>query len=234
MVENQTSFIIRQFHSDGGGEYENNQLTAYFSQKGIVHEFTPLYAHKYNGITEQFNRTLQNMVRPWLADLNKGFSLNKHLWAEAYAAMVYTKNRLPHSSLQDMTPFEVFHCKKPSISHLQLFGRKCFVHIPQERCLPRSKLIPQAEEGILVGYTDTSSIYKVHIPARSHTFIVSALDITFENTSAIAEVTTSELTTLEVITGDVTMPDINSDNGLTSIISISFARTIIHSMVDPQ
>ena len=70
MVENQTSFIIRQFHSDGGGEYANNQLTAYFSQKGIMHEFTPPYTHEYNSIPEQFNRTLQNMVRPWLADLN--------------------------------------------------------------------------------------------------------------------------------------------------------------------
>ena len=31
MVENQTSFIIRQFHSDGGGKYANNHLTVYFS-----------------------------------------------------------------------------------------------------------------------------------------------------------------------------------------------------------
>src|SRR5258705_10012822 len=93
MVENQTSYIIQLFRSDGGGEYANNQLIAYFSQKGIVHEFTLPYAHEYNGVPEHFNRTLQNMVRPWLADLNKRF------WAEAYAAAVYTKNHLLHSSL---------------------------------------------------------------------------------------------------------------------------------------
>src|SRR5258706_3716159 len=166
MVENQTSYVIQLFHSDGGGEYANNQLTAYFSQKGIVHEFTPPYAHEYNGVPECFNRTLQNMVRPWLADLN---GLHKRFWAEAYAAAVYTKNHLPHSSLQDMTLFEVFHRKKPSISHLQLFGRKCFIHIPEERCLPGSKLMPRAEEGIFLRYTDTPSIYKGHILSRSHT-----------------------------------------------------------------
>ena len=116
-----------------------------------MHEFTPPYAHEYNGIPERFNRTLQNMARPWLVDLNKRFvSLNKssaglnnkRFWAEAYAVAVYTKNRLPHSSLQDITPYEAFHCKKPSISHLQPFGRKCFIHIPEERHLPGSKLMP--------------------------------------------------------------------------------------------
>ena len=48
-----------------------------------MHEFTPPYAYEYNGIPEGFNRTLQNMVRLWLADLNY-----KRLWAEAYAAAV--------------------------------------------------------------------------------------------------------------------------------------------------
>ena len=142
------------------------------------------------------------MVRPWLADLNKRFGLNKRLWAEAYATAVYTKNRLPHSSLQDMTPYEVFHRKKPSISHLQPFSRKSY------------------------------------IPARSHTFIISALDVKFESMTADScpgvEVTTSEVITLEVITSDVTMLDLNSDNSLTSTTSISFARPITCSIADSQ
>ena len=171
------------------------------------------------------------MVRPWLADLNKRFGLNKRLWAKAYAAAVYTKNRLPHSSLQDMTPYEAFHRKKPSISHLQPFSRKCFIHILKERCLPGSKLMPQAEKRIFVGYTDTSSIYKVHIPARSHTFIVSALDVKFESMTADS-CPGAEVITLEVIMSDVIMPDVNSDNGLTSATSILFARPITHSMAD--
>ena len=229
MVENQISFIIRQFCSDGGSEYANNQLTAYFSQKGIVYEFTPPYAHEYNSVAEWFNRTLQNMVRPWLADLNKCFGINnKRLWAEAYAAVVYTKNCLPHSSLQDMTPFEAFHRKKPSISHLQPFGRKCFIYIPEERHLPGSKLMPRAKEEIFVGYTDTPSIYKVHIPAHSHTFIVSTLNVKFES------VTADSRPGAEVTRSEVTMPDVNSDNSLTSATSISFARPITRSMANSQ
>ena len=55
MVENQTSYVIQQFRSDGGGEYTNDELEAYFSQNGIVHEFSQPYAHEYNGVPEQFN-----------------------------------------------------------------------------------------------------------------------------------------------------------------------------------
>src|SRR5258706_4883350 len=118
-----------------------------------------------------------------------------------------------------MTPFEAFYCKKPSISHLQPFGRKCFIHIPKERRLPGSKLIPQAEEGIFLGYTDTPSIYKVHILARSHTFIVSALDVKFESITADSrpemEVTPTEATLATPTTSEVT-----------TATSILFARPI--------
>ena len=83
-----------------------------------------------------------------------------------------------------MILFEAFHYKKPSISHLQPFGRKCFIYIPKEQDLPGSKLMPQAEEGIFLGYTNTLCIYKVHILAHSHTFIVSTLDAKFEFVTA--------------------------------------------------
>src|SRR5258705_1959026 len=162
------------------------------------------------------------MARPWLVDLNNRLGkcldgLHKRFWAEVYAAAVYTKNRLPHSSVQNMIPFEAFHCKKPSISHLQPFGRKCFIYIPEERRFPGSKLMPRAKEGIFLGYTDTPNIYKVHILARSHTFIVSALDVKFES------VITTEATPATPTTSEVT-----------TATSISFARPITRSMTDSQ
>ena len=39
-------------------------------------------------------------------------------WVEACTATVYIKNRLLHFAVQNMTPFEAFYNKKPSISHL--------------------------------------------------------------------------------------------------------------------
>src|SRR5258706_12270259 len=130
-----------------------------------------------------------------------------------------------------MTPFEAFHCKKPSISHLQPFGRKCFIHIPEEKRLPGSKLMPRAEEGIFLGYTDTPSVYKVHILARSHTFIVSALDVKFESVTADSRPET-EVTLMEVTptTSEVTP----TTSEVTTATTISFARPITCSITDSQ
>ena len=114
-----------------------------------------------------------------------------------------------------MTLFEAFHQEKPSISHLQPFGRKYFIHIPEEQYLPRSKLMPRAEEGIFLGYTDTPCIYKVHILARSYTFIMSTLDVKFESETG------NSCLRVEVI-----MPKV------ITATSISFARPITCSMTD--
>ena len=72
---------------------------------------------------------------------------------------------MPHSAVKGMTPYEAFYGKKPTISHLQPFGKACYVHIPEDRRPSGSKLLPRAEKGVFFGYTDSSSIYKIHILA---------------------------------------------------------------------
>ena len=134
---------------------------------------------------------------------------------------------MPHSSIQDIIPFEAFHHKKSSISHLQPFGRKCFIHIPKKQHLSGSKLMPRAEEEIFLGYTNTPCIYKVHILACNYTFFVPTLNIKFESITAGSHLG-AKVTTL-----DVTMPNVNSASLITTIL-ISFARPIICSMTDSQ
>src|SRR5690606_2294871 len=80
------------------------------------------------------------------------------------------KNRLPHRRLKGKTPYEAFTGSKPTALHLQPFGRKCYVHIPQERQRGRSKLLPRAEEAIFVGYTKSDKIYRIYVPSRRLVF----------------------------------------------------------------
>ena len=100
------------------------------------------------------------MCRPSLAKLPMS------LWAEAFNWAVYLKNRLPHSALNGKTPYEALYNQLPSISHLRPFGTRCYVHIPEEKRVAGSKLEPRAEEGRLVGYTGTPSLFRVYIPKR--------------------------------------------------------------------
>ena len=54
--------------------------------------------------------------------LPSGARLGQELWAEAMDISCYLVNRSPSSALEDKTPHEVWTSKKPSLSHLRVFG----------------------------------------------------------------------------------------------------------------
>ncbi|KAI0992034.1 hypothetical protein K3495_g16152, partial [Podosphaera aphanis] len=95
-------------------------------------------------------------------------NLGLSLWAEAIATACYLKNRLPHARLpENTTPYEALQGKKPTIHHLQPFGRNCYVHIHKDSRPPRTKLLPRALEGKFVGYTKSNKIFRIWIPSKN-------------------------------------------------------------------
>src|SRR6185503_815241 len=165
-METQHGKTIKAFRSDNGGEYISNELMAWFNSKGILHEFTPPYSPESNGVAERINRSIGENLRAMLEDLP---TYDKRLWAEAVQTWVYLKNRQPHKAVKDQTPYEAFYGQKPTVHHLQPFGRECYLHIPEERM--RNKLSPRAELGIFVGYTNVNHHYRVYSPSRNHTYV---------------------------------------------------------------
>lgn len=172
-LETQYGCKTKSFRSDNGGEYINNSLTNFFAQKGIVHDLTPPYSPESNGVAERLNRSIGEAIRAMLLPLK-----SKRLWAEAANTYVYTKNRLAHGSVNGKTPYEAFHGVKPSILHLQPFGRECYVHIPSAKRPSGSKFLQRAEKGIFVGYTKTTQHYRIYVHEKRR-IIVSA-DVEFK------------------------------------------------------
>src|ERR1044072_8636729 len=81
-------------------------------------------------------------------------NLPKRLWAEAVTTSVYLLNRSPSKRLKGVTPEEAWSGRKPSVSHLRIFGSLCYRHIPEVR---RSKLDGRSETLVLVGYHCTGA-----------------------------------------------------------------------------
>ena len=73
----------------------------------------------------------------------------------------YLVNRSPSSALEDKTPHEVWTGKKPSLSHLRVFGCDAYVHVPKEK---RTKLDNKSERCIFIGYKDGLKGYKLWNP----------------------------------------------------------------------
>jgi hypothetical protein len=73
----------------------------------------------------------------------------------------YLVNRSPSSALDDKNPQEVWIGKKPSLTHLKVFGCDAYVHDPKEN---RSKLDKKVEKCIFIGYKDGLKGYKIWNP----------------------------------------------------------------------
>src|SRR6202789_919524 len=93
--------------------------------------------------------------------------LHNSFWKEAVAYATYLKNRsLTHALKDNKVPDEVFWGKKPDISHLEEFGKKCWVLQQNEKI---SKLDPKSKEFIFVGIGDGTKGYRYYSPKTHQT-----------------------------------------------------------------
>jgi hypothetical protein len=86
----------------------------------------------------------------------------------------YLVNISPSSTLDDKTPQEVWTGKKPSLTHLKVFGCEAYVHVPKENM---SKLDKKDEKCIFIGYKDGLKGYKLWNPETKK--VVYSRDVVF-------------------------------------------------------
>jgi hypothetical protein len=86
----------------------------------------------------------------------------------------YLVNRSPSSALDDKTPQEVWVGKKPSFTHLNVFGCDAYVHVSKEN---RSKLDKKVEKCIFIGYKYGLKGYKIWNPETKK--VVYSRDVVF-------------------------------------------------------
>lgn len=150
---NCTVAVVR---SDNGLEFVNINVGKLMEGHGIRHQKSVSYTPQHNGRAERDMRTIVEAARTMIHSKQ----LPLKLWAEAVNTAVYVLNCTGPSSVKDKTPFELFFNKKPSISHLRVFGSEVFVHVPKEK---RKKWNKKAKKGIFVGYCDDTKGYRVWI-----------------------------------------------------------------------
>lgn len=72
------------------------------------------------------------------------------LWGEATLTAAYLFNRSEsHALLPGKMPYEMLNRTQPMLTHLCVFGTRCFTRIPTEL---QEKLSPWSCEAIFIGY----------------------------------------------------------------------------------
>ena len=120
---------VKTIQADWGGEFKNRALNSWCKSQGIIQKETVAYHSETKAIVERLNRTLQDIARTAMI----GAEL-KGLWGDAIKWAAYTKNRIPHESLTNMTPAEILLLKeKPTRNNLRPFGQRVMIHIYKDQ-----------------------------------------------------------------------------------------------------
>lgn len=157
--------------SDRGGEFTSNEFKEFCKTNEIRRPLTVPRSPQQNGVVERKNRTILNMARSML----KTKRMPKEFWAEAVDCAVYLSNRCPTKSVWNKTPQEAWSGRKPSVSHLRVFGSIGYTHVPDQE---RSKLDDKSKRYIFIGYDSSSKGYKLYNP-NSGKMVISR-DVEFD------------------------------------------------------
>jgi transposase InsO family protein len=117
-VENESGKRIVTLRTDRGGEFCSQQFNEFCDTNGIKRELTAPYTPEQNGVAERKNRTVVEMTRSMLQEKK----LSNMFWGEGVATAVHILNLSPTKAVMGMTPYEAWSNRKPSVSHLRVFG----------------------------------------------------------------------------------------------------------------
>jgi hypothetical protein len=70
-----------------------------------------------------------------------GAGFRQELWAKVVGTTCYLVNQSPSSTLDEKTSHKVWNGKKPSLTHLTVFGRDAYVHVPKENMIKLDKKV---------------------------------------------------------------------------------------------
>jgi hypothetical protein len=95
----------------------SNAFHDFTTQCGIERQHTVRARPQQNGVTERANRVLYERLTTMLDESG----LPKAFWGECLAALVHVWNRYPTEAVRSATPYELWHGRKPDVSHLRVF-----------------------------------------------------------------------------------------------------------------
>ncbi len=157
LKHNQLGKKLRQFHCDGGGEFNNKRLGNFLSQEGIKHTCTVAGTSEHNGIVERMNQKLETMARCFITHSNGPVEL----WGYAIHHSSLLHNHSANKQLQGKTPIQVFEGNNSSALNLEslgVFGCDAYVNISPTN---PGKFDPRAAEGIYLGYSPKHNAHRI-------------------------------------------------------------------------
>ncbi|KAL8101288.1 hypothetical protein AgCh_033240 [Apium graveolens] len=160
MVETDPERKIKVFRTDCGREFNSREFSAYYEENGIVRHLTAPYTPQQNGVVERRNRTVVEMVRSFIKQM-----------------------QMP-TSLWGVTPYEALKYEKPNIGHIKVFGCKAYMKESKETNMQQNELTVlemQTPDELIPN--DSGGSNSPIVPSQSGTSMISTESSTQDNGS---------------------------------------------------
>jgi len=174
VIQNGKDCNISSIKSNHGGEFQNEKFDRFYSKLGINHNFLAPRTPQQNGVVERKNWSLEELARTMLNETE----LPKYFWADVVSTTCYVLNRVLTRPMLKKTPYELFKGRKPSVSHLKVFGCKCFILNNGKDNL--GKFDSKSDEGIFLSYSLHGHAYRTF--NKRTKLVEESMHITFDET----------------------------------------------------
>ena len=166
---------LSSYHSDGARELCGTAVQKYLASIGAKSTWITADVPQENSFSERHFRTECEQAQ---ASMLYARYLPKALWNFAKSAFTHVYNRFPTNTSKGwMSPYEHKTGKAPDVSHLRIWGSKCFANIALSH--RRKDFAPKAQVGYLIGYSELQrDAYQIWIPETNR--IIVSRTVTFD------------------------------------------------------
>ncbi|GKC78494.1 putative ribonuclease H-like domain-containing protein [Tanacetum coccineum] len=153
-IENLVDHKVKVIRCDNGTEFKNREMNQFCEIKGILRQYSVARTPQQNRVAKRRNRTLIEAARTMLADSK----LPTTFWAEAFNTACYVQNKVLVVKPHNKTPFELFHCRTPTLSFMRPFGCPVTIINTIDHL---GKFDGKADEGFFIRYSLNSKAFRV-------------------------------------------------------------------------
>ncbi|CAI7740625.1 unnamed protein product [Closterium sp. NIES-54] len=150
MVERQQDRLVKEIHTDRGGQFLSKKFSLWLKKNGISHSRTMPYSPAMNGIAERANRTITETGRGLLIE----DGLPDYFWPDARSACVAKNRALTHVGVGKWVLYVEWIGRKPKVDMLRVFGCMCMALVPKH--LRHNKLGAKAIWAVHLGMAQNS------------------------------------------------------------------------------
>ncbi|GBN62802.1 Retrovirus-related Pol polyprotein from transposon TNT 1-94 [Araneus ventricosus] len=167
---------VKRIRCDYAKECVSGELQKVARNAGVEIDPCSPYTPQLNEVAEKMNRTLFDKARDMLYDSK----LPKSCWRYAIQAAAFLHNRIPCTSINDHTSYELKYSAKPDLSKIRIFGCDAHVKIADTQ---KRKLDPKSKKIIFIGYSSMG--YRVMDPVTRR--ITFSRNVRFDEKKIISD-----------------------------------------------